>query len=714
MREVLSNRGAAIFTQEASTSFEKRPVGKKDDEVADAQHCSRVRLGGKDMAIPDGYAGKALVINLGNQEFDSLPIDRFWADYSIDPRLWLGGDGFITKILWEDFQNPIDPLGPENEIIIAGGPWTATAAPQAGRAMLGCISPETGGFSSGSFGWLFPSILKYAGYDIVIIRGKAKKPTYVFIDDDIVLFKDAGKIWGKETGETVKLIREDVDERYEGEVRVLSTSIAGENLVKYAPPCADGTSCPGRTGAGAVMGSKNLKAIAVRGTGGISLFDPRGLLETSDRAVRRFLETEPLIKLWKEQGATTSLGTAADWPLSGKSLAKNREEADFPHLRNVGCLNCQTPCYHWLQIKDGKYAGTRQLGGHMTFLTVCLRNLGIRDFGEWIYFERLIQELGLAPAAFSMAYSWAVDCFEREILSSNDTDGLILKRGEAELIFEVARRVAQRQGNLGNLLADGVAEASLRVGKGSEKIAPHVKGKAYLQRDPKIQALMWALGFLTSPRGGDWLRLHNVWELAFLPEKRDSYPELIEKSCPQMYEEALRLLDMPEYLKKKIFGDPPKVDLDWIKNTKGKALFSVWTENFVSLFNSLVTCMFGAATQFLMVGFGPTTYREILAKITGWDMTYDELMEVGERVFNLQRIFNYKIKGWDYRSDTWADQRVNEPAQMGLYRGKPVPWNDVLQDYYTVRGWSKEGLPTKAKLVDLKLGDMADKKDFED
>lgn len=666
------------------------------------------------MSIPPGYAGKALIVGLEKQEANVLRIDKFWADYGINPRLWLGGDGFITKIFWNDYHKPIDPLGPENEIIIATGPWTATAAPQAGRAMLGCISPETGGFGSGAFGWFFPSILKYAGFDVVIIRGKAKKPVYVFIDDGDVVFKDASRIWGKETGETVRSIREELGERYEGEIRVLSTSVAGENLVKYAPPCADGTSSPGRTGAGAVMGSKNLKAIAVRGTGQISLHDPRGLLEASDRAVRTFLEKEPLMKLWQEQGATTSLGTAANWSLTGASLAENREKADFPHFKNVGCLNCQSPCYHWLQIQDGKHSGVRQLGGHMTFLTVCLRNLGIQDFGEWIYFERLVQELGLAPASFSMAFSWAVDCFEKGIFTKDDTDGLTLKRGEAELIFEVARKVAYRDGNFGNLLADGVSEASRKIGKGSESIAPHVKGKAYLQRDPKIQAMMWSLGFLTSPRGGDWLRLHNVWELAYLPKKRDTYPNFIGKSCTEVYEDALKQLDMPEALKEEIFGNARTVDVDWIKNTKGKALFSVWTENFVSVFNSIVTCMFGAATQFLLVGFGPSTYREILERITGWEMTYDELMEVGERVFNLQRLFNYRLKGWDHKSDTWGDKRAYEPAKMGIFRGKEVPWDDVLQEYYAVRGWSKQGLPTKSKLIELKLEDIAQQMDLAD
>jgi aldehyde:ferredoxin oxidoreductase len=660
------------------------------------------------MSIPAGYAGNVLIINLDNQKIDILPIDKFWDNYGINPRLWLGGDGVITKILWEDFSTPIEPFSPENEIIITTGPWTATAAPQSGRAMLGCIDPKTGGFGSGSFGWVFPSMVKYAGFDIVIIKGKAKKPIYVFIDDSRVIFKDASHIWGKETGETVRMIREELEERYEGEIRVLSTSVAGEHLVKYSPPCSDGTSCPGRSGAGAVMGSKNLKAIAVRGTGEILLHDPRGLLDSSYRAVKTFVDNEPMIKLWREHGATTSLATARDWPISGAMLVENRQAADFPHLKNVGCLDCPNPCYHWLQIKEGKYSGLRHLGGHMTFLTVCLRNLGIQEFGEWIHFERLLQELGLDPASFSMTYSWAVDCFEKGILTLDDTDGLTLKRGDSELICELARRIAYREGKLGNLLANGVAEASQKIGKGSETIAPHVKGKEYIQRDVKIQALMWSLGALTSPRGGDWLRHHNVWELAFMPEKRDTYPKFIGKTCAEVYQESLKLLDMPEELKKKIFGDSQKVDMEWITDTKGKALFSVWTENLVALFNSLVTCMFGSATQFLMVGFGPTTYSEILNKITGWNTTYDELMEIGERVFNLQRLFNYRLKGWDYRNDTFADKRAYEPAQMGIFKGKVVPWNEVLKEYYSIRGWSERGLPTMEKLKKLQIEDLAE------
>jgi aldehyde:ferredoxin oxidoreductase len=343
---------------------------------------------------------------------------------------------------------------------------------------------------------------------------------------------------------------------------------------------------------------------------------------------------------------------------------------------------------------------------------VCLRNLGIQEFGEWIHYERLLQELGLDPASFSMVYSWAVDCFEKGILTLDDTDGIILKRGDSDLICELARKIAYREGKLGNLLADGVAEASQKIGKGSENIAPHVKGKEYIQRDVKVQALMWSLGALTSPRGGDWLRHHNVWELAFMPEKRDTYPKFLGKTCGELYQESLRLLDMPEELKKKIFGENQKVDWEWVKGTKGKALFSIWTENLVALFNSLVTCMFGSATQFLMVGFGPSTYSDILNKITGWDTTYDELMKIGERVFNLQRLFNYRIKGWDSRNDVFADKRAYEPAQMGIYKGKAVPWDEVMREYYSIRGWSNDGIPSRNKIIELNLEEVTKKLDL--
>jgi len=656
------------------------------------------------MSIPKGYAGNIAVVDLTNNETQVIPTEEFFTEYDIDPRLWIGGDGFITKILWKDIPREIDPLGPENEVIIATGPWTATAAPQAGRAMLGCISPETGGFSSGSFGWYFPATMKYAGFDVIIVRGKAEKPVYICIDNQEVSIRDASHIWGKETGETVKAIREDVGERYEGEVRVLSISLAGENLVKYSVACGDATSCPGRSGGGTVMGSKNLKAIAVRGTGEIQINDPMGLLESSYNAVNKFVEEEPTLSIWKDHGCTTSLSVTANWPMTGDALVENRKAADFPHLNNAGCLNCFAPCYHWLQVKDGKYTGTRQLGGHMTFITVGLRNIGIQDPDVWIYFERLIQELGLDPASFTMAYSYAVDLFVNGILTVEDTDGIELKRGDDEQIWEVSRRTAMREGKLGNLLADGVAEMAKKLGPEAEAIMPQtVKNKPSIQRDAKLQALIWSFGALTSARGGDWLRLHNVWELAFLPENRDTYPEYIGMTNLELYERCLELLDMPDETKKKIFGDPPKVDRDWVKGLEGKALFAKWSEDFVSLFNTLVTCMFGAATQFMMVGFGPSTYADILNKITGWDVSYDELMQVGERVLNLQRAYNNKVKGWDVKDDRFAGKLAYEEGEVGIYRGKTVPWDEILKEYYTLRGWSPEGIPSKEKLAELSI-----------
>ncbi len=659
------------------------------------------------MTIPKGYAGNVAIINLTDSEIRVIPTDRFFREYNIDPRLWVGGDGFITKILWKDIPEMIDPLSPDNEVIVATGPWTATAAPQSGRAMLGCISPETGGFSSGSFGWYFPAVMKYAGYDVIIVKGKAEKPVYISIDNEEINIRDAAHIWGKETGETVKALREEIGERYEGEVRVLSISVAGENMVRYAVACGDATSCPGRSGGGTVMGSKNLKAITVRGTGEIELYDPKGLLESSFNSVNKFLEEEPTLSLWKEHGGTTDMSVTARWPMTGDGLAENRDAADFPHYNNAGCLNCFAPCYHWLQIKDGKYAGTRQLGGHMTFITVSLRNLGIQDFNAWIYFERLIQELGLDPASFTMAFSYAVDLFVNGILTIEDTDGLELKRGDEELIWEVTRRTAAREGKLGNLLADGVAAMAEKLGPEAEAIMPQtVKGKPSIQRDAKLQALIWSFGALTSPRGGDWLRLHNVWELAFLPERRDTYPEYIGMTNLELYERCLELLDMPDDLKKRIFGDPPKVDTDWVKGLSGKALFAKWTEEFVALFNNLVTCMFGGATQFMMVGFGPSTYADILNKITGWDVSYEELMEVGERSLNLMRLYNYKIKGWDVKDDRFTGKLAYEEGEVGIYKGKIVPWDEILQEYYKLRGWTPRGLPTKEKLIELKMDNV--------
>jgi aldehyde:ferredoxin oxidoreductase len=538
---------------------------------------------------------------------------------------------------------------------------------------------------------------------VVIVRGKAAKPVYIFIDDQNITIRDATHIWGKETGETLRAIREELQERFEAEIKVLSISVAGENLVRYSPPVIDGTSSPGRSSGGAVMGSKNLKAIAVRGTGEIALHDSRGLLDTSYRIGKFVLEEEPLIKLWRDHGCTAAPFSAYGLVLNGDQTVANRKEADFPHLGNVGCLNCMAPCYHSLQIKEGRYAGLRQVGAHMTFITNCLRDLGIEDFDAWIYYERLMQELGLDPSSFTLTFGWAVDCFNKGIITTDDTDGLVLKRGDQDLIWDVARRIAHRQGKFGNLLADGVAEASHKIGKGSEDFAPTVKDKPYLQGDPKIQALIWSLGVLTNPRGGDWNRCHNPYELFFMQERRDTLPKLIGKSCAEVYRQAVEKLDMSDEDKKKIFGDPPKVDEAWVRDTKGKAAFTIYSEHIMATTNSLVTCMYSSGTTWFLVGIGPTIWSEVLNKITGWDTKPEELLRAGERLFNLQRLFNYRMKGWDARNDVWQDKRVYEPAVSGAFRGKPIPWNETLQEYYAIRGWSKEGIPTKTKLAELKL-----------
>ena len=165
---------------------------------------------------------------------------------------------------------------------------------------------------------------------------------------------------------------------------------------------------------------------------------------------------------------------------------------------------------------------------------------------------------------------------------------------------------------------------------------------------------------------------------------------------------------MPVELKKQIFGDPPKVDEAWIRSTNGKAAFTIFSENSMAVINSLVTCMYLAVLTGFSSVHGPTMWAEVLNKITGWNTTSEELMKTGERIFNLQRLFNYRLKGWDYRNDVWADKRVYEPAESGAFRGKAIPWDATLQEYYAIRGWSKEGIPTRAKTHDLKLDNLVD------
>ena len=219
---------------------------------------------------------------------------------------------------------------------------------------------------------------------------------------------------------------------------------------------------------------------------------------------------------------------------------------------------------------------------------------------------------------------------------------------------------------------------------------------------------MWALGFLTSFRGGDWLRCHNVFELTYQPKERDTFPAYVGKTCDEIYRTFMDRVDIPMNLKRKMFGDPPMVDQTWIKSTAGKALLAVWSEDLVALFNSLVTCMFCATGQYLLVGVGPTMFSEILNDITGWDTDYAEAVRIGERVFNAQRMLNYRLKRWDRKDDCFADKRCYEQAQRGIWKGQEIPWKKLLDEYYQLRGWSDRGLPTIEKLEESKIEDMAD------
>ena len=339
----------------------------------------------------------------------------------------------------------------------------------------------------------------------------------------------------------------------------------------------------------------------------------------------------------------------------------------------------------------------------MASLFSALEHLRLNDLDAILHYEMACQELGLEPTAFGQAFSLAVDRFEHATLTERETDGLRLHFGDEALIWEVMRRVAHREGNLGNLLADG----GERIGKGSGKTIPGFWDMSHLMRDQDLRSVIRVLHFLASPQGHDWPACHNVWESSFQPEGKDAYPNLVGKTGNQIYEIFVDRLDMPAGLKKRIFGDPLKVSSEWVSGAEGKALATIWTENVASLFNSLVTCTYAAAGHYLPVGIGPTQCAEILNQITGWDTDYEELMTIGERIFNMQRLLNYRFGEWDGTEGPWSDEGIREMAGQVLWRGKHLPWERLLREYDDLRGWSDRGLPTKKKLEELGIDDLA-------
>ncbi len=607
------------------------------------------------------WSGKSLYVDLskGTIKREDIPEELY--------KTYLGGDGFGSYYMNKFVGGDTDPLGEENALILAPGLLVGTPVPTAGKSEFFAKSPLTYGWGEGACGGSIGLALKQAGYDVLIIRGKSEKPCYLFIDNENVEIRDASHLWGKSTRETEEEIKKE-----ESGCSVACIGIGGENLVRYAIISSDDRQA-GRGGLGAVMGSKKLKAIAIRGDKDIKMKDPEKVLELTFEWYEKMVNSQA----FKDDGQYGS-GEFLEWMNKerGTFPTRNWREGVFDQrekidpyywaprysIKNKACLQCVKPCGKMFVIKEGKYRGTKLDGVEYETLFALGGNCGNPDIESVARANELCDLYGIDTISAGGCIGFAMDLYENGILTREDTGGIDLRFGNSDAVVEMVEKIAKREG-LGDILAEGVKRAAEKIGKGAEKYAVHVRGMeppAYDVRGIKGMGL----AFMTSPRGACHLR-SGAYAL-----------ELVGK-----------------------FWKFEGVDRLSAKN-KGKEIAEM--ENFMAIYDALGVCKFSRGF-FLLEGF-----HDILLATAGIDYGEDELLKIGERICNLKHLFNLKC-GWK-REDAKLPPKIRIPIPEGASKGSYISEEEereMLDDYFRARGWTKEGKIPEEKLKELEIEEFA-------
>jgi len=616
-----------------------------------------------------GYAGKILRVNLTSREIKEQQVNRELA-YT-----FLGGSGFGTKILWDEVGLEVEPFAGENRLIFAVGPLTGTIYPTAGRFEVIGKSPLTGIYGDANSGGHFAPKMKQAGYDAVVFQGRSPEPVYLWLNGQSAELRRAGNVWGRGTEETEKVLREEL-----GDSRIESACIgqAGENLVRYAAVMTHGCAAA-RSGLGALMGFMRVKAIAARGDMKFEIAHSPDFIKDALVARKEVLGNEFTPGLSK-------YGTAQlVQPMSkvGRFPTKNFQQGHFEYAedisaeailekhfeRRIACASCPIGCHHLIAVKNGKYAGTTNRVIEYESINSFGARVWNRDLPSIIEADRLCDDYGLDTISAGACIAFAMELYEKGILTKNDTD-LDLTWGNSDTVIELVHRIAQRK-ELGKLLGEGVRRASKTIGKGSEYYAMHIKGQEISAQDGRSQQSM-GLAQATSSRGADHLK---------------GFPTIDEMGYPT---EAV-----------KRYGDKYLPEIIDGSQTKYKAMVVKDGEEFGTVIDSIGICKFGTF-------FPPALYWDRIATalslVTGFDVDVPKLKVIGERIVNLQRMFNVR-EGMSRKDDNQPSRLLEEKSPSpGRAYGHVVYLKPMLDDYYRLRSWNTEtGIPTDSKLSQLSL-----------
>jgi aldehyde:ferredoxin oxidoreductase len=633
-----------------------------------------------------GYNGKILHVDLNSESLTvEEPGEAFYRKY-------MGGSALAAYYLLKELPAGVDPLGPENVLVLALSVLTGTAISGQSRMTAAAKSPLTGGIGDSQGGGFFPAELKFAGFDAVVIRGRAEKPVYLWIHDGQYELRDASHLWGKITGEAEAAIREELGDK---KIEVWQIGPAGEQGVRFAGIFSMSNRANGRTGMGAVMGSKNLKAIAVRGKQRLSVADKAGLNELARWGAAN-LEDSDIAGLAKygtadTTGSNQTSGTlptynynsgvfdgweAIDGTTMYDTILKGAAEGKQDREGRDTCYACTVRCKRVVEITQGKYRVDPHYGGPEYETTSTFGNYcAIDDLAAISKANEICNQYGMDSISCGATISWAFEAFNEGRLTLEDTDGLDLSWGNADAMVQLTERIAKREG-FGDLLAEGSERAAKQIGRGTEAYLITFKGQEAPAHMPRVKRSL-AVIYATNPFGAD--------------HQSSEHDPALEGDF-EFYSDRLAVLGFNEAQESRSLSNE-------------KIRFAMVSQHMYSTMDSLDLCQFvyGPAWQL----YGPEQMVKLVQVVTGWDdVSFEELQKVGERRLNMMRAFNAR-EGIDRRADV-IPEKLFKPLKGGVSDGWKLDKNEVeaaLDKYFEYCGWDvATGIPTKEKLEELELG----------
>jgi len=621
-----------------------------------------------------GYAGQILYVNLSDGSLSKKPLEREFA------LKYIGGRGFSSRILWDELNREVDPFSPDNIVILAAGPLNGTPAPSASRLIVAAKSPMTGAIGDASSGGYFAPELKYAGFDAIVFKGRSPEPVYLWVEDGRAELRPAKRLWGRKIHETSELLKEEIGDE---DIHICAVGPGGENLVRYACVVTDEEGVNGRCGIGAVMGSKNLKAVAVRGSRDVRIADPKRFKEAMD-AYRETLSGEVWTDVLRKLGTPNLVEHRQKLGIWG---AKNFQRATIDGWENIsgetfrekfllkvmGCMGCMVRCRRYSVIKEGPLAPTYTKGPEYDTINSLGAKPYITDPAVILRAHHLCDEYGIDEQTAGSSIAMAMELYERGILKKDQVDGVELVFGNGEALLHFIEKIPYRKG-FGDLLAEGTKIMGERLKAGYYAI--HVKGLEVDASDPRSLPTR-ALTYAVATRGSCHLR---------------GFPYIDEFIKP---DEAVEF-----------FGTPAVSDL---KALEGKGKMVAWSENWITVANLMGLCLFAwyRSRSFpMLIKRGLDIANDIYVAATGLPMTGQGLFECGERVYNVEKLFNLR-EGFGRESDYPPERFFQEEMPDGPGKGSRLNHADydlLLDEYYEARGWDKKtGEPTPEKLRALDL-----------